>query len=120
MAKVEQYQSEAFWVDFMGSVKVTINNPIVIDRCVQNHDDEGTPQPDEKGGTGWRNTFYRLDTTDKVLAHLAYNCVVNDVARANQLDGWGDLPDDAATMVCEGEQRFVEELRTVRADPEEA
>jgi hypothetical protein len=39
-----------------------------------------------------------LTTEDAILRHLAYNAVANGVERANRLDGWADLADDAATM----------------------
>jgi hypothetical protein len=50
------------------------------------------------GGDEWRSQLYNLRTEDDVLNHLAYNAVAGNVERVNQLDGWADLPDDAATM----------------------
>lgn len=78
------------------TVEVEVNDQSVIDRCVDNHDDSGVSQPDERGSGGWRNTFYKLDTEEKVLEMLAYNFGVRD-SRLSQLDGWADLPDSAAT-----------------------
>lgn len=63
---------------------ITINNPNVIDRCVNNEDH-------------WRETFYDLDTPEKVLEHLAVNMGFRDW-RFSQLEGWADLPDDAVSL----------------------
>lgn len=78
-------------VDVMLSVKVTINDPDVVDRCVNN-------SPDQPGGRGWRDNFYDLRTEADVIAHLAYNCAMNRYHYASELDGWADLPREAATM----------------------
>ncbi len=67
-------------------VTVTVNDPDVIERVTG-------PKGDE-----WRAQLYNLRTEDDVLDHLAYNAAANGATRANELDGWGDLPDDAATM----------------------
>lgn len=75
------------------TVRITINDESVIDRCVENHDDQGVPQPDEKGGRGWRNTLYDLRTPEDVIEMLAYNWVVNHRV-AHELDGWADLKVD--------------------------
>lgn len=93
--------ARAVFVDYQGSVRIVINDESVIARCVENHDDEGVPQSDVRGGTGWRNLFYDLDTEADVFAHLAYNCALNGIERVNRLDGWADLRDDAATMTNE-------------------
>lgn len=79
-------------------VRVVINDPSVVARCVENQDGDGVPQEDIRGGTGWRNTFYNIDTEQEVVRHLAYNCALNNVDRVNRLDGWADCTDDAATM----------------------
>ena len=50
------------------------------------------------GGDEWRSSFYDLHTENDVLQHLAFNCVANGAECVRQLDGWADLPDDAATM----------------------
>lgn len=85
-------------VEATADVVVTINDPDVIARCVENKDDRGVPQPRTQGGTGWRDHFYDLDTPQKVIAHLAYNAVANGLTDLRGLDGWADLPHDAATM----------------------
>jgi len=70
-------------------VKVTINDPDVIARVTGPNGDE------------WRAQLYNLHTESDVLDHLAHNCVLNGVEQVNRLDGWGDLPDGAATMELE-------------------
>lgn len=84
-----------FEVDVELRLTITINDESIINRCVENHDAEGVPQPDVKGGTGWRNTLYDLRTPEQVIEMLAFNYVVND-AVAHRLDGWGDLEVDQA------------------------
>jgi hypothetical protein len=102
------YKLGAYTVDALRSVTVTINDPSVIARVVENHDDEGVPQPFEKDGTGWRNVFYDITDADGVVEMLAYNCAVNGVTKANSLDGWADLGDDAATMEERSGDEWVE------------
>jgi hypothetical protein len=85
-------------VDIEISVRVTINDPDVVRRCVENLDDQGVPQPDERGSRGWRNVMYDLRTEEDVINHLAWNCAMNHFHDASRLDGWADLPPTAATM----------------------
>lgn len=88
-----------FEVEVTARVRITIIDPSVVTRAVENHDDQGVPQPDVKDGTGWRNVLYSdVTTRDRVLAHLAYNAVANGVTNAAALDGWADMPREAATM----------------------
>jgi hypothetical protein len=76
------------------TLRITINDLSIIDRCVENWDDQGVPQPYERGkGSGWRNMLYNLETAEEVIEMLAYNWVVND-APAHKLDGWADLEPD--------------------------
>jgi hypothetical protein len=77
-------------VSFDGYVAITINDPDVIERVTN-----------PVSGEEWRKQAYNLYTRDEVLQHLAYNCLANGVERVNHLDGWADLPDDAATMGIE-------------------
>jgi hypothetical protein len=77
-------------VSFEGHVVVSVKDPDVIDRVT-----------DPVRGEEWRKQCYQLFTPAEVLQHLAYNCIANGAERANQLDGWADLPDDAATMGVE-------------------
>lgn len=77
-------------VSFEGHVVVEVNDQEVINRVT-----------DPVRGEGWRKQCYQLFTADEVLQHLAYNCIANGAERANQLEGWADLPDDAATMGVE-------------------
>jgi len=90
-----------FDVEVRCRVRVTITDPDVVRRCVENHDDQGVPQPDVQGGSGWWNTYYPIRSRDGVLAHLACNAVANDISKAYDLDGWADLDPDAATMYVE-------------------
>lgn len=78
-------------VGFEAAVVVTINNSDVVDRVT-----------DPVRGEEWRKQAYQLFTASEVVTHLAYNCLANGVHRANQLDGWADLDDDAAVMSVEG------------------
>lgn len=75
------------------TVKITVNDENVIDRCVQNQDDRGVPQPFVTGGNGWRNHLYNLETPEDVIEMLAYNYVVNS-RWPHELDGWADLSYD--------------------------
>lgn len=78
-------------------VEVTVNDDDVITRVLDNHDDQGRPQP-IGSGNGWQDYLYKLGSRDEVLHMLAYNCVANGVNDANRLDGWADLERDVATM----------------------
>lgn len=76
--------SRLAFVQMTVTVQVTINDDSVVTRCIENED-------------GWRDTFYRLETEDDVLEHLAYNCINNGVEDVSRLDGWADLEPGAAT-----------------------
>ena len=90
---------QEFEVTLAYRVTIKINDPDVIDRVLQNKNDEGIPQarrgPNEewRPGLGWQDVFYSLDR-DGVLAMLADNCGVRGYD-LSQLDGWADLPDEA-------------------------
>lgn len=71
-------------------VEVTINDRDVIERVTG-------PK-----GDIWRAQLYDLHTEEDVLDHLAYNAVANGVRQVNRLEGWADLPDDAAVMEVVG------------------
>lgn len=79
-------------------VEVKVEDDSAITRCVENHDEDGRPQPDERGGTGWRNTYYPLTSAEEVVEHFADNCIRNGIEDASRLDGWGDLATGAVTM----------------------
>ena len=83
-------------------VEITINDQNVIDRCVNDED-------------GWRTEmYYRLDTRDKVLEHLAFNAAVNGRRYVSDLDGWADLDDNAAYMhVDVGAGVYAESVETL-------
>jgi hypothetical protein len=68
------------------TVVVEIKDPDVIERITG------------PGGDEWRSRFYDLHTEADVIEHLARNCAVNGVDRVRHLEGWADLPDEAATM----------------------
>jgi hypothetical protein len=87
----------SFDVHMHAVVTVTINDEDAITRVIENHDDQGTPQP-LGSGTGWQDHLYPLRTRDEVLEHLAYNALANGVGDAARLDGWADMPRDVTTM----------------------
>jgi hypothetical protein len=68
-------------------VRVRVNNPNVIDRCVNDED-------------GWRTRMFYSDLIDRdaVLGHLAFNCAVNGLEVVAGLDGWADLTKEDAAM----------------------
>lgn len=82
------------------TVEIIVGDQTAIDRCTENHDEDGQAQPDVRGGTGWRNSYYALTTPEKVLQHWADNCLRNGVEDASRLDGWGDLAPGVVTMRC--------------------
>lgn len=76
-------------------VRITVNDPDVIERVTG------------PGGDEWRRIMYRhLHTEFDVLHHFAYNAIVSGVRQVNRLDGWADLPDDAATFHIESVSEF--------------
>lgn len=80
------------------TVHIDVNDPDVIDRCVQNKNDDGVPVPYGTGQAGWRDTLYNLATREDVLKHLAYNAVLNGREDLHYMDGWADLDRDAVEM----------------------
>lgn len=76
-------------------VKVIINDEEAITRVTG-------PEGDE-----WRSRFYDLYTEEDVIEHFAYNAIINNVDRANRLDGWADLADDAVTMFVDLNSAWV-------------
>lgn len=93
--------SVTYNVELNVELEVTIGDQSAILRCTENQDDQGVPQPDVRGGSGWRNSYYALDTPEKVIEHLAENCARNGVTDASHLDGWGDLERGVVTMSVE-------------------
>ncbi len=68
-------------------VNVTVKDPDVFERITG------------PAGREWRQEHqFNLHTREDVLKHLAYECAVHGIGRANRLDGWDDLPDEAARM----------------------
>lgn len=49
----------------------------------------------------WADAMYGVMNRDRILTHLAYNCIMNEVSHVNRLDGWADLSDDAAVMTVD-------------------
>lgn len=97
-------------LEYMVDVLIEINDDNVITRVLENHDDAGVPQPRQKGGTGWRDTLYDLDDRDAVLDMLGYNLGLHD-RDLNQLDGWADMPNTAATgRIADLDLISIEEL----------
>ena len=77
---------ERFTVDCSTEVEVTINDPDVVERVTG-------PKGDE-----WRAQLYDLRTREDVVKHLAIAHLITGHESASKLDGWADLPADAATM----------------------
>lgn len=72
------------------TVRITVNDRVgVIDRYLE-------------GGEFHGQHPYSVDSQKEILRHLAYNAISNGVTRANALDGWADLADDAAVMDVTG------------------
>jgi hypothetical protein len=58
----------------------------------------------------WRKRFYELETPGEIAEHLAFNMLVNG-RKLSQLDGFADLPNDAATIPADDiEIQCVDEL----------
>jgi uncharacterized Fe-S cluster-containing radical SAM superfamily protein len=68
------------------SVEIEINDPDIFERITG------------PGGDEWRAQLYDLRTKGDVVRHIAFNAIMNNLERVNQLDGWADLPNDAGTM----------------------
>lgn len=82
-------------------VKVDVTDDSAILRCIENHDENGVPQEDVRGGTGWRNLYYDLRTEGDVIEHWVSNAVRNGVDDPSRLDGWGDLEPGVVTVHVE-------------------
>lgn len=78
-----------FYVEVTSEVEVTVHDDSVIARVLENHDDDGQPTP--RGGNGWQDMFYAMDTEGDVVEHLAYNYIANGVETISRLDGWADV-----------------------------
>ena len=61
----------------------------------------------------WRSTFYKLASEEDVADHLAHNFVRNR-ASLSSLDGFANLPDDAATL--EDEEWELESVEKIEDD----
>lgn len=66
--------------------------------AVEIRDEEALTRVTGLGGDEWRSQFYALRTEQDVFEHFAYNAAKNGVTRANQLDGWTDLDDEAVRI----------------------
>lgn len=88
--------STEFAVSVTQELYIVINDPNVIDRVLQNQDDEGVPQERKRGGSGWRDHFYDLRSEEEVVEMIAsaYALYRSEI---NSLDGWADLPASAVT-----------------------
>ena len=64
------------------SVDVTVHDPSVIDRVVDNID-------------GWQETYYAMTTRKEVIEHLVYNLLANGIRNVSLLDGWADCERNA-------------------------
>lgn len=81
MADASTYRVEA-----ISEVEIVVNDPDVLDRI---NDPE------------FRKSAYEFRDEEHALQHLAFNAVANGVTRINRLDGWADMPDDAATITVD-------------------
>jgi hypothetical protein len=79
-------EPRVFTVSMERRVRVTINDPDVLERITG-------PDGDE-----WRAQIFKLYGEEDVLNHLAANCLVNGLENARLLDGWADLPAEAVRM----------------------
>lgn len=80
---------------------ITVGDPSALARCLDNHDENGVPQPDQRGGSGWRNVYYPLTTLGQVLEHWTFNAVQNGITDVSRLDGWADLDPGVVTVSVE-------------------
>jgi hypothetical protein len=83
------------------NVIVKCRDDKAITRCVENWDENEVPQPDVRGGSGWRNMLYDLRDESDVIEHWVSNAVRNGVEDASRLDGWADLPVGTVTMLVD-------------------
>jgi hypothetical protein len=104
--------SQTFEFEIPTRGTIVINNPIVIDRCIENHNDGGQPVPYGVGQRGWRDMFYDLTTPADVIGMLALNCGFRDI-KLSRLEGWADLPDDAITVITSS---YVDSVRDESGD----
>jgi len=68
-----------FLVEFEGDAIIELD-----DAVIEAVDDE------------WRRVFYKLYSTEDIVAHVACNLIVG--ARLSLLDGWADLSDGMAVL----------------------
>lgn len=85
---------EVYEIDVTVTVRITVNDPNVIDRCVNNE----LVELGDGTIVGWGDHLYNLPTRDDVLRHLAFNALMNGYEDLTRLDGWADLPREAATL----------------------
>lgn len=84
MSSTDSRSSDSATVFVSVEVEVTIHDSSVVDRV---NDPE------------WRKAFYALNDENAVIAHLAANYVRNGIDKANRLEGWADVADDAVTFI---------------------
>jgi hypothetical protein len=89
-----------YWITFTGEAEVTVRDDRVILRVTENRDDEDRPEghPEHIPERAYRKVLYRIDSEGDVLEMLLWNAAANGVRRANRLDGWADLDDEAAEV----------------------
>jgi len=96
--RVNSEYTGTFDVEIRAVVRITVTDPDVIRRPVENID-------------GWRESLYDLRTRNDVLAHLAFNAVYNGRENGLMLDGWADLPEAAVTMELSRREVAFDEIR---------
>lgn len=88
--------ARVFDVTLETTYRVTINDDSVLRRVAENHDDAGVPQPRERGGTGWQDSFYELD--EEGVLYMLARCIGVMGWRFLSLEGWADLQEEAVEV----------------------
>ena len=88
-------------VDVDATVIIAINDLNAIKRY-----SDGEPIGED--GKSYEPPYPELTTEEAILEHFAYNAVANGVQYANELDGWADLPADAAKFYIEIDETYAE------------
>lgn len=81
--------ARTFEIELIVPMTVIVHDEDVIDRVLQNKDDDGVPQK-YGSGKGWRDQLYNLESVEEIISMLAYNGALNN-ADVSRLDGWADL-----------------------------
>lgn len=74
--------------------RVTVKLPVIV----QVNDPDAIARGSDPE---WAAAMYGKMDSDRILNHLAYNCVLNGVGDVSRLDGWADLSKEAVTMTVD-------------------